>query len=92
MPACCPVCGWRFAREPGFFLGAMYFSYMLVLPPLAGITLLLWFFVLPDWPVYWVLTLTLGIFLTFVPAIVRYSRVLYFHVEYLIEAGGPRVY
>jgi uncharacterized protein (DUF983 family) len=87
MFSCCPICGWRFVREPGFFLGAMYLSYMLVIPPLAGVTLFLWLFLLPDWPLYGILSLALGVFLVFVPAIVRYSRVLYLHLEHLIEAG-----
>ena len=28
----CPRCGLRFEREPGYFLGAMYFSYVLAIP------------------------------------------------------------
>src|SRR6185369_9788049 len=29
----CGVCGLRFEREPGYFVGAMYMSYGLTLPP-----------------------------------------------------------
>src|SRR4051812_24822754 len=29
----CPVCGLKFDREPGYFLGAMYFSYLISLLP-----------------------------------------------------------
>jgi uncharacterized protein (DUF983 family) len=87
MHRACPVCGYPFVREKGFFLGAMYISYMLVLPPLAGITLLLWLFVLPDWPLWGIVALSLGVFLLFVPGIVRYSRALYIHLEQLIEEG-----
>ena len=86
----CPVCGWTLVREKGFFLGAMYISYALVIPPLTAITLLLWLFVLQDWPIYWVLTLALGCFLPLAPAIVQLSRVLYFYLEYLIEADSPQ--
>ena len=28
----CPVCGLRYHREPGYFLGAMYISYGLAVP------------------------------------------------------------
>jgi hypothetical protein len=31
MHAACPSCGLRFEREPGYFLGAMYYSYALSL-------------------------------------------------------------
>ena len=29
----CPVCDLKYEREQGYFLGAMYFSYMLSIPP-----------------------------------------------------------
>ena len=29
----CPVCGLKFEREPGYFVGAMYMSYALTLLP-----------------------------------------------------------
>ena len=86
MHRACPVCGYQFVREKGFFLGAMYISYMLVLPPLAAVTLFLWLVVFPDWPLWGIVALSLGVFLLFVPAIVRYSRALYIHLEYLIDA------
>src|SRR5689334_512492 len=38
----CPVCGLRFEREPGYFLGAMYFSYLLSIPPGLAMVLLIW--------------------------------------------------
>jgi hypothetical protein len=27
MLATCPVCGYRFEREPGYFIGSIYFNY-----------------------------------------------------------------
>src|SRR5437899_10038697 len=45
----CPVCGMRFEREQGYFLGAMYASYFL-----GGGFLTVFYFTLsalfPDWP------------------------------------------
>ena len=38
----CPVCGHKYEREPGYFLGAMYFSYILSIPPGLAIVLLIW--------------------------------------------------
>jgi hypothetical protein len=81
MRAICPECGYRFVREAGFFLGAMFVSYALASPLLALLTAglkLLWF---TDWPLYQVLFPALLLLLPFLPAIFRYSRVIYFHFE-----------
>jgi uncharacterized protein (DUF983 family) len=77
----CPVCGLRFVREPGFFLGAMIASYALAIPILLGLTLAVHFLLVPDWPLHWVLFLALVPFLPLALAIVRYSRVVYIYFE-----------
>jgi len=76
----CPVCGLLFEREPGYFLGAMYFSYLL------GVVILVPFYYLARW-----LFPNLGTLLTplvafapfvfFVPLIFRYSRVLWIYFD-----------
>ena len=38
----CPECNLKFEREQGYFLGAMYFSYMLSIPPVLVLILLVW--------------------------------------------------
>lgn len=81
MRAVCPECGYRFVREAGFFLGAMFVSYALASPLLAIITAILQLFVFPDWHLYQVLGPALIVLLPFLPAIFRYSRVIYFHFE-----------
>jgi uncharacterized protein (DUF983 family) len=76
----CPVCGLVFEREPGYFFGAMYFSYglsVLILVPLyflAG-----WLFPEVDY-----LLLPLIAFIPYfplIPAIFRYSRVLWIYFD-----------
>ncbi len=43
MHRACPACGLEFEREPGYFLGAMYFSYALAVACAAPLVLLgLW--------------------------------------------------
>jgi uncharacterized protein (DUF983 family) len=83
----CPVCGVRFAREPGYFLGAMYVSY-----PLAAIVLGLLAWALqalrPEWP--WVLCLGLAFvpFLFLVPLVFRYSRVIWMYFDHWADPEG----
>ncbi len=74
----CPTCGHRFEREPGYFLGAMYVSYPL---SLVVIGLSLWA-VNSLWPgmrLEWAVLLTVPVLIVCVPAIVRWSRVLWMH-------------
>ena len=77
----CPNCGCQFKREPGYFLGAMYFSYAMAIPALAILTLLLWWFVLPGWWPHSVLPLACLLFVPLVPTIWRYSRTMWMHLD-----------
>jgi uncharacterized protein (DUF983 family) len=80
MNTVCPVCGLRFEREEGYFLGAMYFSYgMSVL--ILGVGTLLAALVLPDWRLELVMLLVVAAYLPFVPIVFRYSRVLWMHFD-----------
>ena len=78
MKPICPVCGLKFEREPGYFLGAMYISYPLSIIVIGLATLVihwLWPDLRLDYAVMWsVLPLVVC-----VPAIVRWSRVLWMH-------------
>src|SRR5438128_9502553 len=40
----CPVCNLKFEREQGYFVGAMYVSYMLAIPPYLLLVTSLWLF------------------------------------------------
>jgi hypothetical protein len=68
----CPVCGFVYGREPGYFTGAMYASYVLAVPLLALLALLVW--AVTRWQVEWVLVVACLIFLLFVPAIFHFDR------------------
>jgi drug/metabolite transporter superfamily protein YnfA len=76
----CPVCGLMFAREPGYFLGAMYFGYGLGIPVLASLAWL-WFLALPQWPWHWLVLPALVCFIPLLPAIFRYSRTLWIYFD-----------
>ena len=71
MNVACPVCGLVFDRESGYFAGAMVVSYALAVPILAAI----------------VLALIIGntAYLVLVPFIFRYSRVLWLHLDWLVD-------
>src|ERR1041385_4678269 len=75
----CPVCGLRFEREQGYYLGAMYVSYALSVPPVALLVLLIW--LITHWRLDYVV---LGAFLAslpVVPAVVRFSRIVWIHID-----------
>jgi len=79
----CPVCDLKFEREPGYFLGAMYFSYALGLVMVALIAALLWR--LTGW---WITKDTLWavvIFLPLAPTITLLARVLWIYLDQTVD-------
>ena len=87
----CPVCGLLFQREEGYFLGAMYGSYVLGSVVL-GLLYLLAAALLPEQNGAIVVLVALIPYLFFVPVIFRYSRVTWVYFERLSspvdEAAG----
>ena len=76
----CPSCGIEFSREPGYFSGAMYFSYTLAV----GVILVLFLalaLVLRGWPMIRLLLVAGLLFVPFIPAVFRYSRILWIHFD-----------
>ena len=75
----CTLCGHQFLREPGYFQGAMYLSYALGLVVL-GVFATTALILLPSHSPGWALAISVPIFLVLVPALFRYSRVLWMHL------------
>ena len=75
----CPVCDLKFAREHGYFVGAMYISYGIALLSIALIAALLW--AVTGWwitkDVIWAVVL----FLPFAPTITLFARVLWIYLD-----------
>ncbi len=75
MPEQCPVCRFRFEIEPGFFWGAMYFSYAFSVGIVVAVGVLLYY--LANDPPTWVyLAVVTGIILISTSLLFRYARVL----------------
>src|SRR5437764_9352863 len=76
----CPVCGLVFQREEGYFLGAMYVSYVL-----ASALLIPSYFLaaalFPSWGSMAVALVALVPYLPLTPIVFRYSRVLWIYFE-----------
>jgi uncharacterized protein (DUF983 family) len=84
MRPACPECGLRFEREPGYFLGAMYYSYAIAIaagaPPAAAAFLLGW----STGAVTAAATVAVALAS---PLAFRLSRVLWLHMD---QAFDPR--
>ncbi|HEX6503777.1 MAG TPA: DUF983 domain-containing protein [Terriglobales bacterium] len=82
MDACCKVCGLKFEREEGYFLGAMYISYGLALVTIALLTTILW-----SWnghlfrDIVWAVIL----FLPLAPVLTLLARVLWIYLDQAID-------
>src|SRR5271163_4733822 len=69
----CPTCGLDFDRgEPGYFTGAMYVSYAMVIPVIALLTLIE-HLIVPDWSLLRLVVLASLICLPSTPLIWQYS-------------------
>jgi uncharacterized protein (DUF983 family) len=80
----CDACALRFEREPGYFVGALYVSYALAVAVMALLFLLIrW--LRPLWPDIAVVCAALPPFLPLVPLIVRYSKVIWVHLDRRID-------
>jgi len=84
MNAVCPVCELRFDREPGYFTGAMYVSYILAVPVMAACAAAV-HLVAPGWSFETTIGAAALLFLLFVPAIFRYSRILWIHLDQTVD-------
>lgn len=79
MKKSCDVCHYKFDREPGYFLGAMYLSYGLAV--LQGlITFLICYFLFPAMPIIWVAFSVVGVIASFSLKNYKLSRIMYIHL------------
>ncbi len=78
----CPVCGLVYEREPGYFTGAMVVSYVLAVPTFALVVVALLAAGLDTG-----VALLLGgaLYLGLAPFIMRYSRVIWLHLDWLVD-------
>ncbi len=77
----CPTCGLDFDRgDPGYFTGAMYFSYGMAIPLIASLTLVEYLF-LRDWSLFRLVLLAWFLCLPIVPWIWQYSRVIWMYFD-----------
>ena len=75
----CPVCNLKFEREQGYFVGAMYVSYALAIPPYLLLVTLLWQYA--GWRYELALLGAVVVYLPFVPIAMRMSRVIWMYID-----------
>src|SRR5262245_54316022 len=85
MAPVCEICGLRFEREPGYFTGAMYVSYMIALPIFLALLALVWL-VVSSLSFDAAIGVAVLLFLPFVPFVFRTSRILWIHFDRTIDA------
>ncbi len=79
----CPVCGLKYEREEGYFLGAMYISYAMAVPLLVGFLALFWS--LTDWGWNTILLVSALALLPFAPTLTLFARVLWIHLDQKVD-------
>ena len=79
MNAQCPQCGYVFAREPGYFTGAVVGSYFMACASLVPTLVLCLLKLELEFPV--VVAIALGQLVVLSPFMYRYSRLLWINIE-----------
>jgi uncharacterized protein (DUF983 family) len=87
MRQCCPVCGLRFEREAGYFLGAMYISYALALFTIVVFSVLLW--ICTNSSLQKAIVWAIVLFVPLAPVITLFSRVLWIYLDQAIDPEKP---
>ncbi len=83
MNEACPNCRTLYAREEGFFLGAMIFSYVLgIFSMVPTLVLLIFAWEAPIWAVFLVPSVQ-TVMLN--PVLFRYSRIVWIHLAHRVE-------
>lgn len=78
----CPSCGLAFEREPGYFIGGMYASYLIGV--FATMPVWIWLIVSrQSVPVF--VGATIGVVILIWPVAFHYSRVIWIHIDYFVE-------
>lgn len=78
----CPVCGLVYEREPGYFTGAMVVSYVLAVPTFGLLVIGL---LVAGLSTAIALLAGAAIYLVLAPFILRYSRVIWLHFDWLLD-------
>src|SRR5580692_755950 len=79
----CPVCGLKFEREQGYFLGAMYVSYGLSILPVLLLVLLIW--KATGWRYDVAIVAAFVVYLPCVPFVTRFARVVWMYIDQAID-------
>jgi len=79
----CSTCGLKFEREEGYFLGAMYISYLLALITIFGLAVVLWFFL--RWSIQKTAIGAVVLFLPLAPTLTLLSRVMWIYLDQAVD-------
>ena len=79
----CPVCELKFNREQGYYIGAMYVSYALSIPPVLALVLIFWR--LAGWSFTTAVIGAFVAYLPFVPFMVKLSRVIWIYIDRAVD-------
>jgi len=84
----CSSCDLKFEREEGYFLGAMYISYVLALVTIVGLGFILW--AATPWSLQRITVWAILLFLPLAPALTLFSRVLWIYLDWAIDPERPK--
>jgi hypothetical protein len=85
----CPNCRYVFAREPGYFLGAIVIGYAVAVPMVAGFGFLIrWLAPMLDWE--WCFMIGFVLYIGVTPTVFRYSRATWMYIDNWLDPPEAR--
>lgn len=75
----CDCCSYKFDREPGYFLGAMYISYAIAVF-LGIVTFVLLYFLFPNLSFNWIIAILAFVMIATAKKNYKLSRIIYIHI------------
>lgn len=78
----CPVCHIKFEREDGYFMMSVFIGYAIGATIALPICLVLYWL---DAPFAYYFIFTIGTFLLLLPLIFRYARLIWLHIDELLD-------
>ena len=75
----CPECNFKYEREPGYYTGAMFINWFLVIFTTGPIWITMMFTGQPLWKI---MTITTILLILQTPFIIQYSRIIWLYLDY----------
>lgn len=81
MNEACPVCGMKFEREEGYYTGAMFINWLIIVFLIGPVWVTMFFTGVGFWTTF---TVTAILLIVLTPFIIQYSRAIWLYLDFYV--------